>query len=78
MTLPHAGGAAPIYGVDRRPTEGEFDDLDKALPAQPLHLAVTVTGDRERAGWWGAGRHAGWADAVDAVRAVAEPLARSR
>ena len=43
VTLPHAGGAAPIYGVDRRPTEGELDDLDKALPAQPLHLAVAVS-----------------------------------
>ena len=74
VTQPHAGGPAPIYGVDRRPTEGEFDDLDKALPAQPLHLGVTVAGDRERAGWWGAVRRAGWADAVDAVRAVAEAL----
>ena len=75
VTLPHAGVAAPIYGVDRRPTEGEFADLDKALPAQPLHLALTVTGEREHAGWWGTGRQAGWADAVDAVRAVAEALA---
>jgi phenylalanyl-tRNA synthetase beta chain len=75
VTLPRAGVAAPIYGVDRRPTEGEFDDLDKALPAQPLHLALTVTGEREHAGWWGKGRQAGWADAVDAVRAVAEALA---
>ena len=74
VTLPHGGGPAPIYGVDRRPTEGEFADLDKALPDQPLHLALTVTAFRERSGWWGEGRAAAWSDAVDAVRAVAEAL----
>ena len=38
-----------------RPTEGEWDDLNKALPDQPLHLAFAVCGDRDRAGWWGDG-----------------------
>ena len=47
--------------VDRRPTEGELADLDKALPAQPLHLGVVLAGERERSGWWGEGRAAGWA-----------------
>jgi phenylalanyl-tRNA synthetase beta chain len=60
--------------VDRRPTEGEYDDLLKALPDQPLHLAVTLCGDREPAGWWGEGRPATWADAIDAVRVVAESV----
>ena len=74
VTIPRASGPAPIYGVDRRPTEGEYDDLLKALPDQPLHLAVTLSGDREAAGWWGEGRAATWADAIDAVRVVAEAL----
>ncbi|MFL6060960.1 MAG: phenylalanine--tRNA ligase subunit beta [Marmoricola sp.] len=74
VTLPHVGLAAPILPVDRRPTDGEWDDLNKALPDQPLHLALAVTGDREPAGWWGAGRPAGWADAVEAVREVATAL----
>jgi phenylalanyl-tRNA synthetase beta chain len=74
VTIPRASGPAPIYGVDRRPTEGEYDDLLKALPDQPLHLAVTLSGDREAAGWWGSGRAATWADAIDAVRVVAEAL----
>ena len=52
VTLPHAGVGAPILPVDRRPTEGEWDDLNKALPDQPLHLAFAVCGDRDRAGWW--------------------------
>ena len=74
VTIPRASGPAPIYGVDRRPTEGEYDDLLKALPDQPLHLAVTLSGDREAAGWWGEGRAVTWADAIDAVRVVAEAL----
>ena len=68
VTLPRATGPAPIFGVDRRPTEGQLDELDKALPDQPLHLGLVVSGDRERAGWWGEGRQATWADAVDGVR----------
>ncbi|HET8604021.1 MAG TPA: phenylalanine--tRNA ligase subunit beta [Marmoricola sp.] len=71
VTLPHGGAGAPILPVDRRPTEGEWDDLNKALPAQPLHLALALCGERERSGWWGPGRDATWADAVQAVREVA-------
>jgi phenylalanyl-tRNA synthetase beta chain len=74
VTLPRATGPAPIFGVDRRPTQGELDELDKALPDQPLHLGLTVSGDRERPGWWGPGRGSGWADALDGVRRTAEAL----
>jgi phenylalanyl-tRNA synthetase beta chain len=74
VTLPRAAGPAPIYGVDRRPSDGELDELDKALPDQPLHLGLVVSGDRERASWWGEGRAATWADAVEGVRRTAEAL----
>ncbi len=74
VTLPRAAGPAPIFGVERRPSQGELDDLDKALPEQPLHLALVATGDRVRAGWWGPARPAGWEDAVEAVREVAAAL----
>ena len=74
VTLPHSGVGAPILPVDRRPTEGEWDDLNKALPHQPLHLALGVCGDRDRAGWWGEGRPAGWADVVETARVVAGAL----
>jgi phenylalanyl-tRNA synthetase beta chain len=74
VTHPRATGPAPVFGVDRRPTDAELDELDKALPAQPLHLGLVVAGDREPAGWWGAARPATWADAVDAVRRVAETV----
>ena len=74
VTLPRGSGPAPILPVDRRPTDAELDELDKALPAQPLHLAVALTGDRAKPGWWGPGRRSGWADAVAAVHQVAEAL----
>jgi phenylalanyl-tRNA synthetase beta chain len=74
VTLPRAAGPAPIFGVDKRPTDGELDELDKALPDQPLHLGLVVSGDRERPGWWGEGRPASWADAVDGVRRTAEAV----
>src|SRR5664280_2232684 len=42
-----------------------------ALPDQPRHAAVVVTGIREPAGWWGPARPALWTDAVEAARVVA-------
>jgi phenylalanyl-tRNA synthetase beta chain len=70
--LPTPGAApAPILGVDRRPTEEEWEALQSAVPGQPLHVAVVLAGQRERSGWWGQGRAASWADALEAVRRVA-------
>ncbi|MFI1865110.1 phenylalanine--tRNA ligase subunit beta [Streptomyces jumonjinensis] len=57
--------------VDRRPTDEEIAALDATLPVQPRHVAVVLTGARERSGWWGQGRPADWADAIEAARAVA-------
>jgi phenylalanyl-tRNA synthetase beta chain len=70
--VPGAGGAdAPIYGVDRRPTEAELAALDAALPAQPWHVGFVLAGGRESSGWYGSGRPAGWADAIEIVRVLA-------
>ncbi|MGC5019455.1 phenylalanine--tRNA ligase subunit beta [Micromonospora sp. DT47] len=63
-------GTPPAMGVDRRPTDTEFAAADAVVPDQPRHVAVVLAGDIEPAGWWGAGRAAGWADAVQAGRAV--------
>ncbi|WP_328428899.1 phenylalanine--tRNA ligase subunit beta [Streptomyces sp. NBC_00443] len=57
--------------VDRRPTDEEIAALNAVLPEQPRHVAVVLAGAREQAGWWGKGRPADWADAVEAARAVA-------
>ncbi|MFH8938437.1 phenylalanine--tRNA ligase subunit beta [Streptomyces griseosporeus] len=63
---------AVVLPVDRRPTDEEIAELDAALPEQPRHVAVVLAGAREQAGWWGAGRPADWADAVQAARTVAQ------
>ncbi|CAL9392011.1 phenylalanine--tRNA ligase subunit beta [Streptomyces sp. enrichment culture] len=57
--------------VDRRPSADDLAALDAALPDQPRHVAVVLAGAREQAGWWGKGRPADWADAVEAARTVA-------
>jgi phenylalanyl-tRNA synthetase beta chain len=62
----------PEVGVADRPSEQELSALRAALPAQPTHVGVVLDGQRERAGWWGSGREASWADAVQAARTVAE------
>ncbi|MFG2462130.1 phenylalanine--tRNA ligase subunit beta [Streptomyces sp. NPDC048523] len=62
---------AAVLPVDRRPTDAEIAELDAALPEQPRHVAAVLAGAREQAGWWGRGRPADWADAVEAGRLVA-------
>jgi phenylalanyl-tRNA synthetase beta chain len=66
--------APPRLGVDRRPTDDELAAVLAALPDQPLHLAVALAGERTPRGWWGPGREACWADAVQAVRDVIRAL----
>jgi phenylalanyl-tRNA synthetase beta chain len=61
----------PALGVDRRPTDEELALLEASVPAQPVHVAAVLSGKRQRAGWWGEGEHASWADAVQAARTVA-------
>jgi phenylalanyl-tRNA synthetase beta chain len=68
---PHLTAVAPpVLGVDRRPTGEEWAAANAIVPEQPWHVAVALTGDAEPAGWWGAGRAATWADAVEAARTV--------
>ncbi|SDM33244.1 phenylalanyl-tRNA synthetase beta subunit [Geodermatophilus siccatus] len=64
--------AAPLPGVDRRPDDETLAALLGAVPEQPWHVAVALAGDREPRGWWGPGRPAVWADAVQAACRVAE------
>ncbi|MGH3981003.1 MAG: phenylalanine--tRNA ligase subunit beta [Pseudonocardiaceae bacterium] len=60
----------PELGVADRPDDAQLAALLSALPAQPLHVAAVLAGQRERHGWWGPGRAASWADAVAAARLV--------
>ncbi|MEV7013894.1 phenylalanine--tRNA ligase subunit beta [Streptosporangium sp. NPDC051022] len=66
-----APAVAPVLGVDRRPDERELASIESALPDQPVRVGVVLAGEFERSGWWGAGRQAGWADAIEAARVVA-------
>ncbi len=72
--LPTGNEAAPILGVEGPPSQDEWAAIEKAVPHQPLHLAVALTGRRELDGWWGKGREGSWADAIGAVRDVATGL----
>jgi phenylalanyl-tRNA synthetase beta chain len=70
--LPRADAAPPpVLGVEHRPSDAEVAAMYAAVPPQPRHAAVVLAGEVERAGWWGAGRAGGWADAVQAARTVA-------
>jgi len=74
VAFPKDAGATPIYGTDERPTAAELEALLATLPDQPLHLGVVLAGERERAGWWGAGREAAWSDAISVVRRLGAEL----
>ncbi|MDX6295312.1 MAG: phenylalanyl-tRNA synthetase beta chain [Kribbellaceae bacterium] len=65
---------APLPSVAQRPSDEEIQALYDALPDQPLHLGVVLTGSRVPTGWWGKGQPVGWQDAVQVGRAVAEAV----
>ncbi|MEV6271994.1 phenylalanine--tRNA ligase subunit beta [Kribbella sp. NPDC051936] len=62
---------APLPSVEHRPSDAEVQSLYDALPDQPLHVGVVLTGALTPTGWWGKGRPAGWADAVQIARLIA-------
>jgi phenylalanyl-tRNA synthetase beta chain len=73
VTLPRTQQVpVPEVGVATRPTDAQIASMFAALPQQPVHVAVVMAGHREQAGWWGKGRQANWADAVEAARLVGE------
>jgi phenylalanyl-tRNA synthetase beta chain len=59
--------APPTLPAGARPSDEQLAALDAALPDQPNRIAAVLAGARERAGWWGPGRPAGWADAIAAA-----------
>ena len=65
---------APLLAPAQQPTDAEWQQLNDALPAQPLHAAGVLTGRRTGSGWWGTGEAVSWADAVESVRRIADAL----
>ncbi|UZN04972.1 phenylalanine--tRNA ligase subunit beta [Cellulomonas sp. S1-8] len=71
VTLPDAGAApAPRLPGGVRPSDEQLAALEKAVPAQPLHVAGVLAGLVEPAGRGRAGRRAGLEDALAHVRRV--------
>lgn len=65
---------APLPSVEHRPSDAEVQSLYEALPDQPLHIGVVLTGSLTPTGWWGKGRPASWADAVQIARLIASAV----
>ncbi len=40
------------------------------MPTQVQHVGAVLTGEWDRAGWWGPGRTADWADAIELARRI--------
>ena len=66
--------AMPSLPAGRRPSQQDLAQIEAALPLQPTHLAIAFAGERERGGWWGPGRTAGWADAIEVARVAARAV----
>ncbi len=57
--------AAPTEDVGVRPSDATLAQIRAAVPPQPRHLGFLMTGERDRAGWWGPGRGADLTDALE-------------
>lgn len=66
--------SAPTVDVGVLPSEETLAAIHAAIPAQPRHLGVLLAGDRDPAGWWGAGRRADVVDAIALATSVTEAL----
>ena len=74
VTQPDHEAKAPVPDVGVRPTDEVLASIRRAVPAQPLHVAIMAAGQAERAGWWGPGRSADVTDMVAWAHAVADVL----
>ncbi|HET7762077.1 MAG TPA: phenylalanine--tRNA ligase subunit beta [Phycicoccus sp.] len=65
---------APTEDVGLRPADDTLAAIHAAVPPQPRHLGILLCGDRDRSGWWGAGRRADVHDVLELVRSLGEAL----
>ena len=73
--LGEAGSStAPRPGVQSRPSDQEWQQLQDLLPDQPMHLAAVWTGSRSPKGWHGSAQPVTWADAIAAAQDVFNAL----
>ena len=67
--------SAPTVDVGVLPDEDVLARIHAAVPHQPRHLAFVLAGDRDRSGWWGPGRPADLADALEITTGLGQALA---
>ncbi|MGH3737046.1 MAG: phenylalanine--tRNA ligase subunit beta [Micromonosporaceae bacterium] len=67
-------GVPPELPVAHRPDDAALTEAGRYLPHQPWRVATVLAGDVEPPGWWGKGRAATWADAIESARIVAETV----
>lgn len=66
-----ADATSPMPSVAQRPSEEELAELLASLPAQPLHVAMIATGQRQLQGVWGPAISFETRDAIEAARIIA-------
>ena len=59
-----SGRVAPIPGVASRPSAAELEAVENALPIQPRHLGIVLSGNWRPARWDGPAVAAGWSQAL--------------
>lgn len=67
--------SAPTVEVGVHPDDQTLHAIHAAVPPQPRHVAFALTGDRDRAGWWGPGRAADLSDVIELATGIGEALA---
>lgn len=65
---------APTESVGVHPSSETLAAIHAAIPPQPRHLGILLAGERDRSGWWGAGRRVDAGDVIALVSSVAEAL----
>ena len=65
---------APRPGVDARPSDEAWQQLQDLLPEQPTHLGAVWSGSRAPKGWHGPAQPFTWADAIAAADDVFDAL----
>lgn len=74
VTGPGSGRPAPTVEVGVQPTADVLAAIHAAVPEQQRHLGMLLTGERDRAGWWGGGRRADVTDVLALVRSLGAAL----
>ena len=62
----------PVMTAVHRPTQAQWEALERALPNQPLHIGAVLSGDAQQAGWWGPARSFDWSDSVQLARTITQ------